>query len=263
MAAKTTRKPLIAANWKMNFNTSEAVQFAKKFKGLISEVSNTDILICAPFTCLESLKSALSGSKVKLGAQNLFYEEQGTFTGEISARMISPYCTHVIVGHSERRKLFNESNSDVNRKIKKALEQKLTPILCIGESLEERKAGKTKQVLEKKLSECLKGISKDQAKNIVLTYEPIWAISKGKNDIAKSEAASPKTAQEGHAFLRSLFAAHFGKESAENVLILYGGSMKPANVKQLMAEEDIDGGLVGGASLDPESLSKVVKFGVD
>jgi len=260
---KGKRIPLIAGNWKMNFNSSEARQFAQKFKKLVANVKDVEILICAPFTCLETLHSVLAGSNVMLGAQNIFYEESGTFTGEISAKMISPYCSHVIVGHSERRKLFQESNKDVNKKIKRALKHGLTPIVCIGESFGERKAKKTKQVLKKQLSDCLKGLSKTQAQKTILAYEPIWAKSKGRHDIAKSKAAPAETAQQAHEFLRGLVSRLFGKPVSEKVRILYGGSMKPTNVKQLLAQEDIDGGLVGGSSLSPESFSKVVKFACD
>lgn len=255
------RIPLIAANWKMNFNTVEAVDFAKKFRALVSNVSGVEIVICAHFTALHPLHGALTGSNIKLGAQNIFFEESGIFTGEISAKMISPYCTHVIVGHSERRALFKETNQDVNRKIIAALKHNLVPIVCIGESLEERTSGKTNQVLEKMLSECLAGLSKESVSKIILAYEPVWAISKGAADIAKSQSATPETAEAAHSFIRSLLSKLFDAKTANSIRILYGGSMKPENVKQLMAQKDIDGGLVGGASLNPESFASVVKFG--
>ncbi len=257
------RTPLIAGNWKMNFDTCEAENFVNKFKENIKAVSGVDALICAPFPSLHALHMLVSGTNILLGAQNIFYEEEGTFTGEVSAKMISSYCTYVIVGHSERRAIFNESNKEVNRKIKIALEHNLVPILCFGESLEERKSGRTNKVLEETVSAGLEGISKEHIRNIVLAYEPIWAISKGKADIAKSLSATPETAQEAHSFVRSLISKLFDQETADKIRILYGGSMKPENVKQLMAKKDIDGGLVGGASLDPDSFAEVVKFKVD
>ncbi len=245
----------------MNFTESEAVVFAKRFKPLVAKVSGVDMAICAPFTSLPALHKIFAGSNVTLGAQNLFFEEDGTFTGEVSARMISPFCKYVIVGHSERRKFFCESNSDVNKKIKKALQYAITPIVCIGEALEERNAGRTKEVLEKMFFECFEGISKTGALKTVIAYEPVWAISRGKADIANSQAAGPETAQEAHAFIRSLVSARFGSDAADAIRIIYGGSMKPENARQLMAQKDIDGGLVGGASLDPDSLAKIVEYG--
>ena len=244
----------------MNFTSSEARAFASAFKKLVENVSNVEIVICAPFTFLESLSSLLSGSNIGLGAQNIFFEEEGIFTGEISARMISPFCKYVIVGHSERRKHFNESNDEVNKKIKISLKHGLKPILCVGESLKERNSGETEKVLKKMVSECLKDISKKDAEKIVVCYEPLWAISKGKKYIAKSNAAPSEMAQETHAFIRSILLRLFGKPVSEHMRILYGGSMKPDNVVSLMSQQDIDGGLVGGASLDPVSFSKVVKF---
>ena len=217
-------------------------------------------MFCAPFTSLAGLHKIFSGGNIKLGAQNQFYENEGTFTGEISAKMLIPYCSYVIVGHSERRAVFKESNLDANRKIKKALENGLTPILCIGETYDERNSGKTNQVIEKMLAGGLEGINASDAEKIVIAYEPIWAISKGKNDIAKSLSATPETAQQAHAFVRNLLSKKFGNQVSEKMRIIYGGSMKPENVKELMAQKDIDGGLVGGASLNPESFAKVVKF---
>jgi len=260
MRTARNRIPLVAGNWKMNFTAREAESHAQKFKKLVAAVSGVEIVICAPFTALHSLHKTLSGTKIMLGAQNIFYEEEGTFTGEVSARMIAPYCSHVILGHSERRSLFHETNQDVNKKIKKALQYGLKPIVCIGESLAEKRAGKTKTVLKKMLSECLVGISKKDAKRIILTYEPIWAISEGEKDMAESEAASAETVQEAQAFIRGQISKKFGKAVSEQVSVLYGGSIKPSNAKKLMAQNDIDGGLIGGASLDPAIFSKVVKL---
>lgn len=263
METKLHRVPLIAGNWKMNFTAAGAVAFAKRFKALVANVRGVEILICAPFTALPDLHALLSGTNVLLAAQNIFFEEEGTFTGEVSAKMIAPFCSYVIVGHSERRTLFRESNQDVNKKMRKALQHGIVPIVCVGESLEERVAGKTKEVLKRMVLECFEGFSAADAKKTVIAYEPVWAISKGRADIATSQAAGPETAQEAHAFIRSIVSDLFGEKFSQKRRIIYGGSMKPDNVKQLMAQKDIDGGLVGGASLDPESFAKVVKFKED
>lgn len=252
--------PLFVGNWKMNFTASEAKRLALKFKKLVKGLKGVEVVICGSFTSLESLHSLLSGSNVRLGAQNIFYEEEGTFTGEVSARMVAPYCRYVILGHSERRKIFKESNQDVNKKIKSALKHKLTPIVCIGETLKERKAGKTNPALKKMLSECLKTLSRKEAGRTIVSYEPIWAISKGKHHIAKSNSASPETVQQAHAFIRANLSKLFGKRVSEKMRILYGGSIKPSNVRKLMGQKDIDGGIVGGSSLNPKTFSKVVKF---
>jgi triosephosphate isomerase len=260
MATKASRKLLIVGNWKMNFTTKEAKRLALKFKKLVKGIRGVEIVICPPFTSLEALHGLLSGSNVRLGAQNIFYEEEGTFTGEVSARMVAPYCRHVLLGHSERRKTFRETNQEVNKKIKQALKHRLVPIVCIGESLRERRAGKTKPVLKKALSECLKGLSRKQAARVVVSYEPIWAISKGKHYIAKSQAASPKTVQQAHAFVRANLSKLFGKRVSEKMRVLYGGSIKPSNVRKLMEQKDIDGGIVGSSSLTAGTFAKVVKF---
>jgi len=254
------KKPLVVANWKMNFTSSEARRFAASFKKLSRNFSNSEAVICAPFTCLESLSSMLAGTGVKLGAQNIFFEEDGTFTGEISARMAAEFCTYAIIGHSERRKIFFESNKDANLKAKAALKHGLKPLLCVGETSFERKTGKTKPVLRKMVLSGLEGISRKQAKKISVCYEPLWAISKGSKHIAKSKAASPQLVQEVHAFIRRLLSKRFGKRASGSMKILYGGSIKPSNTVSLMSQPDIDGGLVGGSSLDPKAFSKVVKL---
>ncbi|MFH0875213.1 MAG: triose-phosphate isomerase [archaeon] len=245
------RTPIMAANWKMYKNESEALDFVKKFKPLVSDAKNVEIIINAPYTLLSTLKHSLLNSNISLGAENMHFEDKGAFTGEISATMLKDYVKYVIIGHSERRQYFNESNEIINKKIKKALEHGLKVIFCLGETLEQREKGVTNEVVSIQLKEGLAGIH-DMA-NIVVAYEPVWAIGTGKT-------ATPEQAQEVHAFLRQQLSNLFGSDVAEEVRILYGGSVKPDNVAKLMSQNDIDGGLVGGAALEPESFAKLVKF---
>ncbi|WP_457568992.1 triose-phosphate isomerase [Desulfurobacterium sp.] len=247
------RRPLIAGNWKMNKTVSESVEFARNFVDAVSDVADRDILICPPFTSLQVLGQIFDGTNVKLGAQNMHFEEKGAFTGEISPLMLKDVgCTFVILGHSERRHIFGENNDFINKKVLSAVSHGLIPILCVGELLEEREAGRTFEVVGTQLEEGLKGLSKEA--DFVVAYEPVWAIGTGKT-------ATPELAEEVHRFLREKLAELFGKEKAESVRILYGGSVKPENVEGLMAMENIDGALVGGASLKVESFVKIVNFG--
>lgn len=250
-------KKLIAANWKMNKNSEEAASFMKELKQLISDDKNVDIVICPPFTLLHEVKDLMKGSNIKLGAQNMHYEDYGAFTGEISPSMLKDSgCEYVILGHSERREFFGEQDLLVNMKIISALKNSLKPILCVGENLEQRKQEKAKDVLETQLRNCLKTIGKDDASKITIAYEPIWAISKGNPD---HKAATSQDAEDGHKFIRIVLQGLFDEEVAKNTRIIYGGSMKPENAKELLSMPNIDGGLVGNASLSAKSFAEIIK----
>lgn len=244
------RKPIIAGNWKMFKTEAEAVDFVKKLKSQVKDVRDRTIVVCPPFPTLSKVWDEICDDNLALGAQNMFWEDQGAFTGEISAPMLKAVgCTYVIIGHSERRQYFGESDSTVNKKLFAALKHYLIPIVCIGEKLEEREKGTTFKVLEKQVKGSFKNVTSKQWENIVIAYEPVWAIGTGKT-------ATPEQAQEVHAFIRKLLP----KDVSDQVRILYGGSIKPENIKELMARPDIDGGLVGGASLKVESFTKIVKY---
>ncbi|NQT29749.1 MAG: triose-phosphate isomerase [Candidatus Saganbacteria bacterium] len=244
------RQPIMAGNWKMNKTEHEAADFVKELKPRVSGISNCTILICPPFCNLSKVHDEIVDSNIQLGAQNLFWEDKGAFTGEISAPMLkSVGCTYVIVGHSERRQYFGETDETVNKKIKAALAHHLNAIVCVGETLEQREKEQTFKVIEKQVKEGLKGLESSDFKNIVIAYEPIWAIGTGKT-------ATPAQAEEIHAFIRKLLP----KEVAAEVRILYGGSVKPENVKELMGQPDIDGGLVGGAALKADSFEQLIKY---
>ena len=244
------RTPIIAGNWKMFKTVSEAKDFAAQLKPLVAGVHDRTILICPTFTNLQDVCDIVCDSNVKVGAQNLYWEDEGAFTGEISAPMIkSVGCTYVIIGHSERRQYFGETDETVNKKVFAALKHNLIPIVCVGETLAQREQNETFKVIEKQIREGLRGLEAGSWKQIVVAYEPVWAIGTGKT-------ATPEQAQEVHAFIRGLLP----KEVAQEIRILYGGSVKPENIKELMAKPDIDGGLVGGASLKVDSFVKLVKF---
>lgn len=248
-------KPLIAANWKMNMDIRSSVSFVNKFKNLIKNIRNVEIVICPPFTLLNEVSSRLKNTKIKLGAQDMHFEEKGAFTGEVSGLMLKDVgCEYVILGHSDRREIFNEDDFLINKKLIAALKHSLRPILCIGENLDQRKKRKTKVVLENQLKTCLKDISKNQVLKMDIAYEPIWAISGGDPN---HKAATAQDAEEGHKFIRSIIANIFDIETAKNIRIIYGGSMKPDNAKELLSMPDIDGGLVGTASLDAKSFAKI------
>lgn len=247
------RKPFIAGNWKMNKNGKEAVSLAKSLKNKLKGVKDKNILICPGFTALCCVYEEIKGSNIKLGAQNMYFEDEGAFTGEISASMLKDFCEYVILGHSERRQLFNEIDEIVNKKIKKALEHGIKPILCIGETLEQRENNETFDVIKSQLKNSLKDINKKEIKNVIIAYEPIWAIGTGKT-------ASPEQAEEVHVFIRKEIENMYDAEITNKLRILYGGSVKPENIKELMEKENIDGVLVGGASLDADSFSKIVTF---
>lgn len=250
------RKKIIAANWKMNQTVAETESFLSGFRLEVEDVSGVDIVIAPPFTALPKLSELLGGSqKIRLGAQNMYFEMSGAFTGEISPAMLRElYVRYVILGHSERRQLFGETDDLINKKIVAALETELKPILCVGETLEEREAGRENEILETQLRGSLAGISAEQMLEIVIAYEPVWAIGTGKT-------ASTEQAQQCHEHVRKVLAELSDTSTAEKVRIQYGGSVKPANAVELLNQPDIDGALVGGASLDPRSFAEIVKAG--
>lgn len=248
------RKTVIAGNWKMNKNLSEAVELVSELKNLVSDTTpNCDIIVCPPFTNLETVGTIIKDSPIKLGAQNMYFEKSGAFTGEISADMLkSVDVEYVILGHSERRAIFGESDETINKKIKFALESGLKPIFCIGETLEERENGIMKDVIERQVKNGLSNVTKEEMKNIIVAYEPVWAIGTGKT-------ATPEQAQEVHAFVRGILSGLFDEETAQNTTIQYGGSVKPENAKSLLSQPDIDGALVGGACLKADSFFGIIQ----
>jgi triosephosphate isomerase len=247
------RKKLIAGNWKMNKTASDAASLVQEIVAGVGKHGEAEVVVCPPFSALESAGKALDGSLVKLGAQNMHPDASGAFTGEVSAPMLrSLFVTHVILGHSERRAHFGETDAFINQKVLAALKHQLRPILCVGETLAEREAGTTLKIVQGQLEKNLEGVAKEQAPQVVIAYEPVWAIGTGKN-------ASADQAQEVHAFIRGLLTKLFGEPAAQRIRILYGGSMKPANAPELLAQKDIDGGLIGGASLEARSFLDLVK----
>jgi triosephosphate isomerase len=248
-----TRKKLIAGNWKMNKTSADAVALAHEIVVAVGTQPDVDVVICPPFTAIEAVAGAIDGSLVKLGAQNMHFEASGAFTGEVSAPMLRAlFATHVILGHSERRTLFGETDELVNRKVLAALKNQLRPILCVGESLAEREASSTLKVVQTQLERGLQGVSKEMAASLVVAYEPVWAIGTGK-------VATTEQAQEVHAFIRGLLTKLYGEPVSQRVRILYGGSMKPANAPDLLGQVDIDGGLIGGASLESRSFVELIR----
>lgn len=247
------RNKVIAGNWKMNNDLKASEKLIVELKNLLqSKKPNCEVIICPPFTSLSEASKLIQGSMMKLGAQNMHYEESGAFTGEISASMLkSAGCDYVILGHSERRHVFGESDEVINKKITKALSTGLKPIFCIGELLEERENRITNDVIKRQVLNGLDAISSEEMKNIIVAYEPVWAIGTGKT-------ATPAQAQEVHAFVRSLIDNKYGKQTAENLVIQYGGSVKPDNAKELLSQEDIDGALVGGACLKADSFVGII-----
>jgi triosephosphate isomerase len=252
--AFTLRRPLIAGNWKMYKTSIEAVEFARQFTPLVDGLNDRDIMIAPAFTALEATATALKGTPVALGAQDLFWETEGAYTGQVSPRMlVSCGCRYVIIGHSERRQYFGETDESVHRKIQAALQAGLIPVMCVGETEKEREAGQTFSILDKQVKNGLKNFVAAELGSLVIAYEPVWAIGTGKT-------ATADQAQEVHQFIRSLITRILGAELATALRILYGGSVKPDNISELMAMADIDGALVGGASLKPDSFSRIVKF---
>jgi len=248
------RRPILAANWKMQKTTGEAVAFAEGFLPLVAGTDSVDIVLAPPATALECLGRALGGSNVKLAAQNVNPEAKGAFTGEISPGMLVDVgCSYGIVGHSERRALYGESSEFVARKAAALFAAGITPIVCVGESLEERESNRTFDVVGAQVEQSLADVAAADAPRVVVAYEPVWAIGTGKT-------ATPEMAQEVHAFIRERLGKCFDGDAAAAIRIQYGGSVKPDNVKELMTQADVDGALVGGASLEPDSFSKIVLF---
>jgi triosephosphate isomerase len=248
------RLPFIAGNWKMNKTVGEALGLVRELKAAISGVKGVEVAIAPPFTALYAIHKELEGSSIRLAAQNLYWEEKGAFTGEVSPLMLKEVgCYYVILGHSERRQLFGETDETVNRRIKAALIRDLKVIFCIGETLKEREDGKTFSVIERQVEGGLKGLGDKEMKNMVIAYEPIWAIGTGKT-------ATPEQAEEVHRFIRERLGELYPEEISEETRIQYGGSVIPENIRGLMRQPNIDGALVGGASLKAESFSKIVRF---
>jgi triosephosphate isomerase len=248
------RKPFIAGNWKMYKTCEEAEKTAKSLVNLVSGIMDIDIMIAPPFTALYLVSKAILNSNVFLGAQNLFWEKEGAYTGEVSPSMIaSSGCSHVIIGHSERRQYFGETDDTVNKKIKAAINFNLIPVVCVGETEAEREAKETFYVLDKQIKKGLNNLSEKDLAKLVIAYEPVWAIGTGKT-------ATSEQAQEAHKFLRDLLERLYGKVFAQSVRILYGGSVKPGNIAELMAMPDVDGALVGGASLDAENFARIINY---
>jgi triosephosphate isomerase len=248
------RLPFITGNWKMNKTVGEAVVLVRELKVSISGVEGVEVAVAPPFTALHALRKELEDSSIFLAGQNLYWEEKGAFTGEISPPMLKEAgCRYVIIGHSERRQFFGETDETVNRRIKAALAHDLKVIFCIGEMLMEREGGKTFSVIERQVEGGLKGLSDKEMAAIVIAYEPVWAIGTGKT-------ATPEQAEEVHRFIRGKLEKLYSRKISEEIRIQYGGSVTPENIKGLMAQADIDGALVGGASLKAESFSKVVRF---
>lgn len=247
------RKPIIVGNWKMNNSITESTALVNRIKTLAKDIAGVEIVVAPPFTALNSVRNIIAGSNIKLGAQNLFWEDSGAYTGEVSPLMIRDIgCEYVIIGHSERRGYFHESDEVVNKKIRAALRNKLKAIICVGESLKERKEDKTMQVIESQIKMGLEGISAEEIKEITIAYEPIWAIGTG-------VTATPRQANEVHVYIRRLLSQIFSKDTASFIRVLYGGSVNPSNSSELMSEKEIDGALVGGASLDADSFAQIVK----
>jgi triosephosphate isomerase len=247
------RKPIIAGNWKMHKVLSEAKGFLEEVKGLVPSAEKVDSVVCAPALFLESLVGLSKDYDVKVGAQNMHFEESGAFTGEISPAALADLgVSYVVIGHSERRELFAETDESVNKKALAAFKHGLVPIICCGETLEQREAGETNQIVGAQVQKALTGLTEEQVKESVIAYEPIWAIGTGKT-------ASSEEANEVCAYIRQTVASQFSQEAAEQVRIQYGGSVKPSNIKELLSQSDIDGALVGGASLEASSYLQLLE----
>jgi triosephosphate isomerase len=246
------RKKVIAGNWKMNMNLHQSQKLVSEILNGLGKDSKAEVIVCPPFTSLSEVNSLVKGTQIKLGAQNMYYEESGAYTAEISADMLkSVGCEYVILGHSERRVIFNESDELINKKIKTAIIKELKPIFCVGELLEQRESGETMKVISAQIEKGLEGITSDQMKNIIIAYEPVWAIGTGKT-------ATPQQANEIHLFIRELVAKKFSTSVAENLIIQYGGSVKPDNAGELLSQKDIDGALIGGACLKADSFLSII-----
>jgi triosephosphate isomerase len=249
------RKPIIAGNWKMNKTKAEALAFIQEIKGSVPSSKKVESVICSPHLFLDALVQEAQGTDVKIGSQNMHFEESGAFTGEVSPVALADLgVEYAVIGHSERRELFGETDGSVNQKVHAAFKHGLVPIMCVGETLDQREANKTADVVTTQVNEGLKGLSDDQVKQTVIAYEPIWAIGTGKT-------ASSEDANETCAVIRNVVSKTFSTDAAEAVRIQYGGSVKPANIKELLSQSDIDGALVGGASLEAQSFLQLVEAG--
>jgi len=248
------RRPIIAGNWKMHKTIQESVELVSTLKRNLLGVHHCEIVVCPPFTSLIVVKEVIDGTNIVLGAQNMFWEKKGAYTGEISPEMlVSVGCKYVIIGHSERRQYFHETDETVNKKMLSAFASGLIPIVCVGETLQEREKNITFQVIEKQVKIGLANIPSNKVESLVIAYEPVWAIGTGKT-------ATPEQAEEVQAYIRAIYSEMYGSIPAENIRILYGGSIKPENISELMKQKNIDGGLVGGASLDADSFTKIVMY---
>jgi triosephosphate isomerase len=248
------RKPIMAGNWKMYKNPAETTAFFEKFRPLVEKSEHCEVVICPPFTDIAAAVAAAHGTRIGIGAQNLYWAKEGAFTGEVSAAMIKAAgCAYVLAGHSERRQYFGETNETVLQRTVAALEAGLTPIVCVGERLEQRESGQTEALLAEQFHGGIAALTPEQFARIVIAYEPVWAIGTGKT-------ATPEIAADAHRVLRAQVRSHFGAAAGDAVRILYGGSVKPDNVRVLMAQPEIDGVLVGGASLDASSFAGIVNF---
>ncbi len=251
--SKKNRKYLIAGNWKMNKTADEGAELVRDIAAEVGKQTEVGVAVCPPFTALEACGKAIGETTLNLGAQNMHPEPSGAYTGEVSAAMLRQlFVTYVILGHSERRESFEESDAFINKKVLAALESSLRPILCVGETIEQREAGEVEAVLTRHVQEGLVNVKASDAESVVIAYEPVWAIGTGKT-------ATPEIAQEAHAFIREQLTEVFDAATAAKIRILYGGSMKPANADELLAQPDIDGGLIGGASLEAKSFVKLVQ----
>ncbi len=248
----TDRRPMVAGNWKMNKTLGETAELLKALKPQLQNIDSVDLVVCPPFIDLPLTKDILEGSNIKVGAQNMHWEASGAYTGEVSATMLKDLCDYVIIGHSERRAMFGETDETVNKKVMAALNAGLLPIVCVGETLEENEAGQTEAVVDRMVREGLKGLSQEQAGQIVIAYEPVWAIGTGKT-------ATPDQANDVHKnVVRPILREMFGEELGNSIRILYGGSVKPGNAAELFGQSDIDGGLIGGASLKAADFAGIV-----
>ena len=246
------RKKIIAGNWKMNKTVAESIELVEELQRLHADQTAVDVVVCPPYTSLKSVSDILSNTQIHVGSQNISAEDSGAYTGEISHEMLKElYVRYAIIGHSERREYFQESDDLINRKVLKALEKKLKPILCVGESLEQRESGITEEVVEKQIRLGLRDINPDMYSDVVIAYEPVWAIGTGKT-------ATAQQAQDVHYFIRCLIKEMVGLDASNVVRIQYGGSMKPSNAEELLSQADIDGGLIGGASLDAVSFGSLI-----
>ena len=248
----TDRRPMVAGNWKMNKTLGETAELLKALKPQLENIDSVDLVVCPPFIDLPLTKDILVGSNIKVGAQNMHWEASGAYTGEVSAPMLKDLCDYVIIGHSERRAMFGETDETVNKKVMAALNAGLLPIVCVGETLEENEAGQTEAVVDRMVREGLKGLSQEQVGQIVIAYEPVWAIGTGKT-------ATPDQANDVHKnVVRPILREMFGEELGNSIRILYGGSVKPGNAAELFGQSDIDGGLIGGASLKAADFAGIV-----